>query len=346
MQDQMKSSSRQPVLPALPFGNLEAVVERDAKGFADRMAAVITSIQAYDPLGEQGQFASKTKVLSVNGVRLVAAANTPVSASVGETSDTTIMIPFAGSNVTLIDTKELHWVAGNGAVYLPSTARGGYCSARSTLSISLDPGRLVNTAQAMLGLDSNEAVNLQLDQARIASLHAFGFDFDAVFRHLCGFIDALGGHARALELSGLDDLFYRNIVLMLRPDLFAPMISGEGKAARDPQHRHELDLVCDYITAHLGDRIALSDLERVSGMSSRGLQYAFLNRFGCSPMQWLRGARLDRARIALVNLDENQSITETALNHGFSKPSDFAEHYRRRFGELPSETRARKSNRS
>lgn len=341
----MKSAHRKPNLPSLPFGDRGATVEWDAKRFADHMATVITSLQAYDPLEKPKLFSSKTQVLTVNGVKLVAAANTPVSAEVGETNDTTLMVPFFGSNVTLVDGQELPWIAGHSAVYLPSTARGGYCSTRATLNISLNPNRLEATARAMLGLDANEAVNLHLDQSRVASLHAHGFDFDAVFRHLCGLIDALGGTARALELAGLDDMFYRNIVLMLRPELFASMLSGGPGTPKGSRHRQALDPVCDYVMEHLGERITLSDLERISGMSSRGLQYAFLSRFGCSPMQWLRGARLDRARTMLGAVDASQSITETALNLGFSKPSDFAEHYRRRFGELPSDTRARKGNR-
>lgn len=342
----MKSAPRQQPLPALPFGDQGAVVEWDAKRFADRMATVVTSLQAYDPLDKPSLFASKSQVLTVNGVRLVAAANTPVNAAVGDTNDMTLMVPFAGRNVSLSGGKEFHWATGNGAVFLPSTARGGYCTTRATLNISLDPNRLEATAQAMLGLEANRAVNLQLDQARVASLHSHGFDFDAVFRHLCGLIDAFGGNARALELAGLDDMFYRNIVLLLRPELFAVEPSNAAQTAKDMQHRRALDPVCDYVTEHLSERITLSDLEQISGMSSRGLQYAFLSRFGCSPMQWIRGARLDRARAMLGGAESIQSITETALNFGFAKPSDFAEHYRRRFGELPSETRARKAKRA
>jgi len=328
-------------LPTLPFGDRKAVIETNAQAFADRMAAVVSSIQAYDPLDSPSRFASKTSALTINGVKLVAGANTPVSATVGETTDTTLMIPFSGSNVTTVGAEKLQWVAGQGAVYLPSTARGGECSTRSVLNVSLDPARLQATARAMMGDPSEKTPDLQLDQPRVVAFKSKGLALEGVFHHVCGLIDSLDSDPHLLGLLGVDDLFYRNIVLMMRPDLFVAQTQAKESFAGVSRPRRVLDPLCDYLLAHLGERITLTDMERISGVSSRGLQYAFLQRFGCSPLQWLRSARLEHARHQIVSQGPAVNITQLAMACGFAKPSDFAEQYRRRFGELPSKTRAR-----
>lgn len=329
-----------PALPALAFGDCNAVVKTDARAYAAQVATVVTSLRAYDPLGDVRSFASKSCTLEFNGVKLVAGANTPVTVHVGDTTDTTLMIPFHGTNVTTVGREKFNWNAGLGALFIPGTGRGGACSTRSTLNVALDHLRLQATAQAMLGKTSNELIDLQADHTRALPFQSHGLALEGVFHHVCALIDTVKGDPKMLALLGVDDLLYRNIVLMLRPDLFAaqePALDAHVNAKRP---RRALDPLCDFLVSNLSERITLSDMERISGMSERGLQYAFLQRFGNTPLQWLRGARLDRARQQLVCRDQSSNITELALAHGFGKPSDFASHYRRRFGELPSETRA------
>lgn len=99
-----------------------------------------------------------------------------------------------------------------------------------------------------------------------------------------------------------------------------------------------IEVLCRYVQSHRQQRIALQEMQQISKMSARALQYAFMQRFGCSPMQWLRNVRLDWARTELQTQGKVTSIAELAVASGICKPSDFAMHYRRRFGELPSET--------
>lgn len=337
----MKRSTHSPTLPPLPFGDRQSVIETNVDLYVDRMSKVISSLKAYDPLEGANRFASKSTALVINGVKLVAGANTPVQASVGETTDTTLMVPFFGSNFTTVGNEILPWVAGQGAVYLPSTARGGQSSTRSVFNVSLEPLRLKATAGAMLGTPNECNVDLQLDRARAVPFKSHGLALERVFHHVCAMIDSVDCNPQLLELLGVDDLLYRNIVLMLRPDLFVAAAPGPNGPTDTSRPRRALDPLCDYLLAHLGERITLTDMERISGVSSRGLQYAFLHRFGCSPLQWLRGIRLEQARRLIVTQGPATNITQLAMSCGFTKPSDFAEQYRRRFGELPSQARAR-----
>lgn len=103
----------------------------------------------------------------------------------------------------------------------------------------------------------------------------------------------------------------------------------------------QLDLLCDYIRENPTLRITLNDMERVSGMSARALQYAFLQHYHCTPMQWLRDARLETARGMLSQPDFDLAIGVVAKSLGFSKHSTFSAFFTTRFGESPSALIAR-----
>ena len=98
--------------------------------------------------------------------------------------------------------------------------------------------------------------------------------------------------------------------------------------------------LCEYMQAHLESGLTLTDLEVFSGLSARSLQLAFKKQFGCSPMQWLTVQKLHKVRHKLLNDRSADSIASLAVGY-FPNLGDFARYYRRQFGELPSQTRAR-----
>jgi transcriptional regulator GlxA family with amidase domain len=57
-----------------------------------------------------------------------------------------------------------------------------------------------------------------------------------------------------------------------------------------------------------------------------------------SPMQYLRNSRFGKVRAALLRADPEESVTEIAMNWGFTHMGRFAVEYRQRFGESPSES--------
>jgi AraC-like DNA-binding protein len=100
--------------------------------------------------------------------------------------------------------------------------------------------------------------------------------------------------------------------------------------------RASLQRVEEYAAAHLGDLITLGDLARVAGVSARSLQLEFHRRRGVPPMAWLREQRLERVRAELLR--GVGTVSEIALRYGFTHLGRFAEAYRQRFGEAPSQT--------
>lgn len=74
-------------------------------------------------------------------------------------------------------------------------------------------------------------------------------------------------------------------------------------------------------------------------VGARALQKGFQHHLGVSPMAYLRGVRLRRAREDLRSADPaSSSVTTIAYHWGFTHLSRFASAYRDAYGELPART--------
>lgn len=101
----------------------------------------------------------------------------------------------------------------------------------------------------------------------------------------------------------------------------------------------------EILRAHLELPITLEELCTLAGASSRALQQGFARHTGTSPMAWLRELRLEKVRAELQSRSGGTDgvgtaikVADVAARYGFFHLGHFAAHYRRRFGELPSET--------
>jgi AraC-like DNA-binding protein len=100
----------------------------------------------------------------------------------------------------------------------------------------------------------------------------------------------------------------------------------------------------DFIEQHIDEALCVGDIAAHVGVSARGLHFAFRKYNATTPMAYLRDLRLDRVRADLLRGDDTgaaHSVTATAVRWGFTHLGQFAASYRRRFGELPSQTRQR-----
>lgn len=95
----------------------------------------------------------------------------------------------------------------------------------------------------------------------------------------------------------LDLLLYRLLAALVIPELQRnEPLQRLRSRQRDGSDRFE-ELIA-YLEEHLHEPISLHQLEEQSHYSRRALQYAFVERLGCSPTQWIRAMRLDRAAAA------------------------------------------------
>jgi AraC family transcriptional regulator len=92
--------------------------------------------------------------------------------------------------------------------------------------------------------------------------------------------------------------------------------------------------VQDYIHSNLPATITLVELSRVAGLSRRHFLRAFRESVGDTPLGYVRTLRIEEAKRRLSQ--GSQSITEVALDCGFSHAQHFATAFRRATGLTPS----------
>lgn len=119
--------------------------------------------------------------------------------------------------------------------------------------------------------------------------------------------------------------------------------TDRGDRARQA-HSSIVKRVEDYVLAHAGDRIFVSDLCRAASVSERTLENAFRNVMDLTPMHYLVRMRLHRVREALLaGSNATTTVSAEALNWGFWHFGEFSRAYRQCFDELPSDTLRRRA---
>ena len=100
---------------------------------------------------------------------------------------------------------------------------------------------------------------------------------------------------------------------------------------------HQVKLALAYLRANYRERIRLSDLAAACSASERTLIRQFKHFVGVSPLVHLQRVRLTAVRTELMQ--GTVSVSDAAFHCGFAHLGRFAKHYRRAFGEHPSDTR-------
>ena len=109
-------------------------------------------------------------------------------------------------------------------------------------------------------------------------------------------------------------------------------------------HKREaaLSKAIDFLEGNLSQPISIDDLAKSAGVSKRTLEYAFAERFGVSPKEYLMILRLRGLRLELRDSSPARAkVSEIASHWGFWHMGQLAADYRKRFGELPSQTLSR-----
>lgn len=95
--------------------------------------------------------------------------------------------------------------------------------------------------------------------------------------------------------------------------------------------------VVDHLRKQFRSRIKISDLVKISVMSSRQMHRKFFEIFNTTPLQFLNKTRVEAACDDLWEKDK--SISEIALDNGFYDQSSFTEHFRKHIGTTPARYR-------
>jgi AraC-like DNA-binding protein/tetratricopeptide (TPR) repeat protein len=100
----------------------------------------------------------------------------------------------------------------------------------------------------------------------------------------------------------------------------------------------DLKKALNRLEAEPGRPWTIDDLAAVSGVARRTLHKRFRRFLSCTPMEFLRDLRLDRARHELLEASPGANITDVAVRWGLTHLGRFAARYRERHGESPSAT--------
>jgi AraC family transcriptional regulator len=95
--------------------------------------------------------------------------------------------------------------------------------------------------------------------------------------------------------------------------------------------------VIDYIEADLSRPFTIDGLAQVAGVSPRHFMRAFRESAGQTPLRFVYGLRLERAKEFL--LDPRRTATEVALDCGFSHAQHFSTAFKKATGVTPSDFR-------
>lgn len=90
-----------------------------------------------------------------------------------------------------------------------------------------------------------------------------------------------------------------------------------------------------YIDTHLGETLTVAILAAQVGLSSSAFSRAFRDATGLPPYQYVRDARLNRAREFLV--EGTLGVADVAHRVGYASASHFIDGFRTRFGVTPGE---------
>lgn len=102
--------------------------------------------------------------------------------------------------------------------------------------------------------------------------------------------------------------------------------------------RERLQRVCDYIEAHLDDRLTLADLAGVACLSPYHFSRSFKQAVGVGPQRYVMQKRIERAKTLMRRT--NQPLALIAQEVGLADQSHLTSLFRREMGITPGRYRA------
>lgn len=112
------------------------------------------------------------------------------------------------------------------------------------------------------------------------------------------------------------------------------VVGSEVKVERENEKL--LTKVVNYVEENLTNpQLSVQELSKSLGMSRGTLYSKILDATGQTPVEYIRGIKLDRAAVLLEKSDMN--IAQVCYSVGFTSPNHFSRAFKARFNKLPSE---------
>lgn len=124
----------------------------------------------------------------------------------------------------------------------------------------------------------------------------------------------------------------------LRAVIMDELVETDDQSLHLPEPRDDrLRAVTDQLRTDPGQSTTLMELGRTAGASGRTLSRLFHDELGMSFHRWRTILRIHHA---LIHLAEGQSVTDTAIECGWSNPTSFIEAFTAVVGQTPGRYKA------
>lgn len=327
------------LIPVLPFGNLKAIENNDFKSYSEMLYSFAPGMKDLDSIVPN--FKTKSFEVNINGLKILSISGTAQYCKILDNqSELYLLVPFYGDAVWNVDGEKIYL---HGSKTASLSYHQGFEGKEETntswLIIIIDPLKLMQTAYSMLGIENqNKVIDFKLHEPRQLNLEYGHISFYTTFQQLALMIDNYLEQQDMLNNLKIDELFYRNIVMLLRPELFfdSKVILNEKLRINA---KYSIKQIKSFIEHHPYEKITLTDLEYITKKSARNIQLMFKKELNITPTQFIREHRLELVNKRLKNKSSKESITNIAMEYGFSNLSLFSKYYKIKFGEKPSDTR-------
>lgn len=162
-------------------------------------------------------------------------------------------------------------------------------------------------------------------------------------RHNRRLVQAALGFAEAVAVgrAGAEQAAANLLGVLHDWELQTALLQGQARERITAVRRRAyVEQACEWMGAHLDETLDIRQIATAIGMSTRSLQYAFLDDRGHSPMAELKRLRLRRLRQLLLDPEQRQHSTAALMvRAGLLACGATAADYRRYCGESPRETR-------
>jgi len=285
-----------------------------------------TTVRKVVPLSATTDFFFSRDQMDLGRVSLVHVRCTPVQLDVLPSTHLIVVISENGQSLYRGRGLEVASSRGNAAI-IPNYGESLYRSSddsRFAVQVSYDVwAELTQTGHgSSIRARLNKPVQLDLTSGQAMQ-----------FRCAMNFVWSQNAPESAILRAALDEVMLHGLV-----GLIAPAISDQGQDRMTDPGVDRIQRACEILRSKVGDPIRIADIARELGVGVRHLQAGFKRHLAISPLQFLRECRLDQAHRRLSNPLPGETTTSIAFDCGFAHLGDFAQDYRRRFGEVPSET--------
>jgi len=246
-----------------------------------------------------------------------------------------VQLSLSGSDRLEVGERALYCTTDRASVINPDEAFRMHWSADcSKLALRIESAALEQHVHSLLGEAPRPRLRFQADMdTRAIGASTWVRTVHRMLRCLQGDADLLDS---ALVQAQFEQLVMSGL-LVWQPNSLSALLA---QPATEPLPRH-IRVAEDYMQANPDAPITVERLATLAGVSVRTLYAGFRKHRGVTPIAYLRSLRLERVRQALLDPSQPRSVTSLATRWGFLELGRFAAEYRKRYGELPSETLSR-----